>query len=447
MKKDVENKAKDDDDYNPHLHREIPHGTNYFETVVNMIKGALGTGILAMPNAFFNSGLMVGLIGTLVIGFICTYCLHILLKNQYRLCKRLKVPFLTYGESMKFAMKDCPSGCVRAMAGFFEGMVDFFIIVYQLGICCVYAIFIPGNVKLVVEKFTGFEMSLIFYILIFHIPLILICCIRTLKVLAIFSMISNITMLVAFTIIGYFVFQNLPNIKELPAFNSFYTLPLFFGTTLFALEAVGVIMSLEKNMLKPWQFVGWFGVLNVSMVIVTLLYAAVGFFGYWKYEEETKPSITYNMPQTHYLSAVVQILYALAIYLTFGLQAYPPMRYLIGYAAITKKYQESTNQWIIDHLIIVISISFAILAAAAIPLLALFISLLGAFCLSALGFSFPALLEIFVRWPDSDFGKGGIVMLQDLFFICFGCFGLVVGTYCSLSEIVIALNNQTTSSS
>lgn len=61
------------------------------DTLIHLLKGSLGTGILAMPNAFFNSGYAVGFVGTIVIGIICTYCIHMLLRSHYELCKRKKV--------------------------------------------------------------------------------------------------------------------------------------------------------------------------------------------------------------------------------------------------------------------------------------------------------------------------------------------------------------------
>lgn len=64
------------------------------ETLIHLLKGSLGTGILAMPNAFHHSGWVVGSIGTIVIGIICTYCIHMLLRSAYELCKRKKVIFI-----------------------------------------------------------------------------------------------------------------------------------------------------------------------------------------------------------------------------------------------------------------------------------------------------------------------------------------------------------------
>lgn len=48
------------------------------DTLIHLLKGSLGSGILAMPMAFKNAGLTFGVVATFAIGFICTYCVHIL---------------------------------------------------------------------------------------------------------------------------------------------------------------------------------------------------------------------------------------------------------------------------------------------------------------------------------------------------------------------------------
>lgn len=47
-------------------------------SLAHLLKSSLGSGILAMPMAFMNAGLLFGAIGTLVVGFLCTHCVHIL---------------------------------------------------------------------------------------------------------------------------------------------------------------------------------------------------------------------------------------------------------------------------------------------------------------------------------------------------------------------------------
>lgn len=100
--------ASPDEDYDPHLHRDVPSATSNTETLIHLLKGALGTGILAMPQAFYFAGYASGIINTIIIGILCTYCLHILVQAQYAICKRRRVPMLSYPISMKLALEEGP---------------------------------------------------------------------------------------------------------------------------------------------------------------------------------------------------------------------------------------------------------------------------------------------------------------------------------------------------
>lgn len=113
-------------------------------------------------------------------------------------------------------------------------------VAYQLGICCVYVVFVAVNMKSVGDQYFG-KASVEIYILITFLPFILINCIRNLKLLAPFSTLANIITFASFGVVCYYVFQDLPDITERPAVGTLYAFPLFFGTTLFALEAVGVV--------------------------------------------------------------------------------------------------------------------------------------------------------------------------------------------------------------
>ena len=56
------------------------------ETLIHLIKGNIGTGILAMPDALKNSGLYTGTFLLPVVATICIHCMHILvsiLKSIY----------------------------------------------------------------------------------------------------------------------------------------------------------------------------------------------------------------------------------------------------------------------------------------------------------------------------------------------------------------------------
>lgn len=89
--------------------------------------------------------------------------------------------------------------------------------------------------------------------------------------------------------------QDLPNPDTVKKFASWEQLPLYFGTAIYAFEGIGVVLPLENNMKTPQDFGGLTGVLNTGMVIVASLYTAVGFFGYLKYGEDVRGTITLNL--------------------------------------------------------------------------------------------------------------------------------------------------------
>lgn len=56
------------------------------------------------------------------------------------------------------------------------------------------------------------------------------------------------------------------------------------------------VLPLENEMKNPKKFGSMFGVLNSSMIPISFLYTLVGILGYLKYGENTKGSITLDLP-------------------------------------------------------------------------------------------------------------------------------------------------------
>ncbi|KAG8232776.1 hypothetical protein J437_LFUL013256 [Ladona fulva] len=205
-----------------------------------MLKGSLGTGILAMPEAFHNAGYGLGIFGTLFIGALCTYCLHILIRSQYILCSRLRVPVLNYPDTMVEAIEIGPQW-LRRFKNASRHIVNAFLIVYQLGICCVYIVFVATNIKQVVDEYWT-HLDVRVYMVMLLPPLILLNYIPNLKFLAPFSTAANVMTFVGLGIVLYYLFgTGVPHIGERNVIGELSHFPLFIGTTLFALEAVGVV--------------------------------------------------------------------------------------------------------------------------------------------------------------------------------------------------------------
>lgn len=265
------------------------------ETLIHLLKGSLGSGILSMPYAFMNAGLWFGLISTFIVGAICTYCVHVLVKCAHIVYRRMKVPSLTFGEVAKASFMAGPPA-VQKYARLARFIINTFLVLDLIACCCVYNVFVGASIKQVLDHYCGVEVSIrlcIFALLPF---LILINLIRNLKHMAPLSFIANIFMGTGMIVTIYYIVKDLPPVTERPFIGHPEKIPIFFGSVIFALEGIGVVMSLENNMKTPQNFIGCPGVLNTGMLVVIALYSLIGFGGYWKYGNDTQGSNTLNLP-------------------------------------------------------------------------------------------------------------------------------------------------------
>lgn len=165
------------------------------------------------------------------------------------------------------------------------------------GTCSVYTVIIATNFQQVIEHQLEAKYSLRLCIAALLIPLILLAWVPNLKYLAPVSMVANLLMATGLGITFYYLVKDEPT-PDLPSIGKIAEFPEFFSITIFAMEAIGVVMPLENQMRTPQNFVGVCGVLNLGMSGVTLVYILLGFLGYRCYGAATEPSITLNLPIT-----------------------------------------------------------------------------------------------------------------------------------------------------
>ncbi|KAH8373977.1 hypothetical protein KR200_006021, partial [Drosophila serrata] len=420
-----------DDDYDPHQHRDVKKPTTNWQTFAHFLKASIGTGVLAMPSAYSHAGYVNGTILTLIIGLLALYCLHILISCMYILCKRQRVPYVSFSDAMKLGLKQGPPW-LRCLAPIAVPFVDGFLAFYHFGICCVYVVFIAESIKQLVDEYlVVWDVRLHMCIII--VPLLLIYSIKNLQLLAPFSSAANLLLAVGFGIILYYIFDDLPPLSERKAFVAITELPTFFGTVLFALEAVGVILAIEENMATPKAYVRPCGIMNIGMGIVLGLYILLGFFGYWKYGDEALGSVTLNIPQSEIPAQVVKIFFAITTWISYALQGYVTAHIL--WDKYLSKHIRESRRTVFELLFRAMIVLLTFACAIAIPDLSVFLSLVGSFCLSILGLIFPALLQICVQYTEG-YGPFRIKLIINVLLLCFGVFGGVVGTYVSILDII-----------
>lgn len=126
--------------------------TNYVQSLMHMIKGNLGTGILAMPASFAHAGLVNSVIGLPILCLIATYCIHILIKSSQQLENKSIGSNFKYSSLAKHSFESGPNW-IRAFSTPMCLLVDGTLLVAQIGVCCVYLVFVVDNIKSVSQRF------------------------------------------------------------------------------------------------------------------------------------------------------------------------------------------------------------------------------------------------------------------------------------------------------
>uniref|UniRef100_A0A3B5MMT5 Solute carrier family 36 member 1 n=1 Tax=Xiphophorus couchianus TaxID=32473 RepID=A0A3B5MMT5_9TELE len=253
---------------------------------------------------------------------------------------QLNRPSMTYGEVMQYGMENV--SWLRSHSRWGSRTVNLFLIITQIGFCCVYFVFLSDNVKQVVEAANATTFScqvnhtnqtnvLVpsfdsrIYMLFFLPFFILLVFTPNLKFLAPLSLLANLIMTLSLVLIYIYSLMNITLPIDLPKVGRAKDYPLFFGTAIFAFEGIGVVLPLENNMQRSQKFTQ---VLYLGMGIVTFLYISLGTIGYMCFGEHIGGSITLNLPNCWTYQAV-KLLYCFGIFITFALQFYVPAEILI----------------------------------------------------------------------------------------------------------------------
>lgn len=199
-----------------------------------------------MGDAFKNGGIVLAPILTVILGIVCVHAQHILLicsgkmRDRYKLSRKpdyaetVEMCFASGPEKMQKWSKTCKTAC------------NVFIVVTQLGFCCIYFLFVSTNVQQVLGFYKiHFELqTLITFALV---PILLISLITNLKYLAPCSTIANACMITGISITFYYSSIGLPSPSERRYVSDLQNIPLYFGTAIFAFEGIALVSRLVTD--------------------------------------------------------------------------------------------------------------------------------------------------------------------------------------------------------
>ncbi|CDW52144.1 Aa trans domain containing protein [Trichuris trichiura] len=423
---------------------KLPSGVTDEQAMMNLIKAVIGTGILSLSQAFHNSGLWFALILVVFTNWINVLCLRKMIRCAHIICKRYitiagdipNVRLLTfstgrtavdYGEMGELAVALGPQR-FRRHAHLFREAINIFLYLLQFGSCSVYFIFAAENIRQVADP-KGY-LPIVAYIA-FLLPVeLLLCSIRQLKWLAVPSTIANLLYLTAFGILFYYIFDNMPDWRRLPAVQNPAMWPLAFGSIMFAFSSAGTILPIENRCKTPGNLLRWNGVVNTSYGIITILSVAVGMFGYIKYGDAIQGSITLNMPKDEVLAMSAKVMVVTTIILSFPIQFYSPMEVIT--AILKRRFKNEKTMLLVEYAVryALVFVTFAF--AALVPRLGLFISLVGALTASSLAFLFPTLIDVLLHYEP---GNSTFLIIKNALIFAFGLIGLMTGTVTTIEAI------------
>eukprot|EP01104_Vermistella_antarctica_P001879 TRINITY_DN1200_c0_g1_i3.p1 TRINITY_DN1200_c0_g1~~TRINITY_DN1200_c0_g1_i3.p1 ORF type:complete len:634 (-),score=151.85 TRINITY_DN1200_c0_g1_i3:61-1962(-) len=384
----------------------------------NVIKPFIGTNILVLPYAFKLMGVWPSIIGLIIVTFLTEHCCRLLLECKAKLASSSD-PF----------HRDCSasfSGIARVALGRGGSMlVEVFVIFTQMGTCCGYVIYIGQNVNDLLLAFdTTLQPSTQVIVASFLAPVVVLIplsFIKKMKSIAVFSLLSDAAVLVAMVLL--FFQMNLAQRDEVEQFDMTTTwTPVFLGIALSAYSFISLAIPLEESMhaIRSNQSGRFHFVLDITLVMMNVLFISFGLVGYLTFAGDTQSIITANLPDGVTTNAV-RVSLILAILFTYPIQLFPVSEALesmilprkkdtrkadvssddlyVGDGVVEEEIPflvETFSRWDKNAIRICLVLVTVGIAFSFRDVFGLFYALIGAFGCSFLGYVVPALLHLFI---------------------------------------------------
>lgn len=283
------------------------------QTFFTLLKAFIGTGIMFLPKAFSNGGILFSSLCLVFIAAISMWAFHLLLKCRTAVGGG-------YGEIGQAISGDKMRSVILAS-----------ITLSQLGFVCTGLVFVADNWFSFLTAVTNGAnplgtKSLIALQALLLVPLSFI---RNISKLGFAATLADIFILIGLCYIWQFDFGYLAKNGIQPSVRLFnpsaYTLTI--GASIFTFEGIGLIIPIHASMRSPEKFEK---LLGVVMLIITCIFTSVGALCYATFGSDTQIEVINNFPQDSKLVNAVQFMYALAVLIGNPVQLFPAMRILEG---------------------------------------------------------------------------------------------------------------------
>ena len=291
--------------------RQSEKQTTSWGAALLLLKSFVGTGVLFLPRAFLNGGLLFSSLVLVGVSLLSYYCFILLVNTRLKIDGSFgDIGGILYGKFMRTLILTS-------------------IVLSQVGFVAAYIVFTSENLRAFIIAVSNCATKIdikwmVLMQLILFLPLSLI---RDISKLGFTALIADAFILLGIIYLYYFdiatIVQN-RGLADVTPFNP-NSWTVFIGTAIFTFEGIGLIVPIQESMRNPSNFPP---VLAMVMVIITIIFTSSGFLGYAAFGSATKTVVLLNLPQDNRFVNGVQFLYSLAILLSTPLQLFPAIRIL-----------------------------------------------------------------------------------------------------------------------
>lgn len=376
------------------------------KAVLLLLKSFVGTGVLFLPKAYLNGGILFSSLTLIFVSLLSYWCFLLLIKS------RVAVGVSSFGDIGGALYGDR-----------MRQTILFSIVISQIGFASAYIVFTSENLQALILAVTNQKTyinveTLIFLQLLIFLPLSMI---RNIAKLSGTALIADFFILLGLLYLYYWGGLTIAyhGISDVKLFNP-NDWTLFIGTAIFTFEGIGLIIPIQESMKKPAQFGP---VLAGVMVGITVVFVSMGALCYAAYGSNVQTVVILNLPQDSKFVNGVQLLYSLAILLSTPLQLFPAIRIIENGLFDRSGKHDPKIKWQKNIFRFAFVFFTAFVAWGGADDLDKFVALVGSFACIPLVYVYPPLLHL------KSCAKSTIAKLADIALFIFGLASMIYTTY------------------
>lgn len=303
-----ENEDEEEDTDESYFESSDDKKSSNFKAFLLLLKAFLGTGIIFLPKAMSNGGLLFSNLMIVSFSIVSYYCFVILIETT----------------------KKCGvSGYGDIGEQIFGKGVQFLILLSlalsQLGFASTYVVFVSKNLQQILKE----DYTIGFFIILQCVVFTPISLTRSISKLGFFALIADVFIFLGLMYIYLESSKNLilNGFSEKVEMFKRDSWTLFIGTAVFTYEGIGLLIPIQESMKEPEKFNK---LLLYVMIIVTIVFTTIATISYLSFGDDIHTIVLMDFPQVE-LTILIETLYCMAILLSTPIQLFPAIKIIENY--------------------------------------------------------------------------------------------------------------------